>query len=99
VTSLDARKPRDTINQTYAVWGGDAGYLTGAILTITTSAGANSYVASGPHAQVRATVPASDTSVHIVISYSGFCFDQDVPVKTSRSPGQNSGTWLYPNRC
>ena len=99
VTSLDVRKGRDTINQTYAVWGGDAGYLTGAILTITTSAGTESYVASGPHAQVKAPVPASDTSVHIVISYPGVCFDRDVAVKTSRSPGQNSGTWLYPERC
>jgi hypothetical protein len=90
----------DTIDQTYTVWGGrPEGYLTGAILTITTSVGTASYVASGPHARVKADVPVTDTLVHIVITYPNFCFEQDVPVLTAKSPGPNSVTPLYPSHC
>ena len=87
------------ISQTYAVWSvEERRYLTGAVLTITTSVSELSYVASGPHAQVTAPVPSADNSVHIVITYPNYCFDQDVTVLKSRTPGPppHSGTWLYP---
>jgi len=87
------------ISQTYAVWSTEERrYLKGAVLTITTSVSELSYVASGPHAQVTAPVPSADNSVHIVISYPNYCFDQDVTVLKSQTPGPppHSGTWLYP---
>ena len=87
------------ISQTYAVWSNEERrYLTGAVLTITTSISELSYLASGPHAQVTAPVPSADNSVHIVITYQNYCFDQDVTVLKSRTPGPppHSGTWLYP---
>ena len=87
------------ISQTYAVWSNEERrYLTGAVVTITTSVSELSYVASGPHARVTAPVPSADNSVHIVITYENYCFDQDVTVLKSQTPGPppHSGTWLYP---
>jgi hypothetical protein len=99
-TVQDVRLPSHAfISQTYAVWSNEERrYLTGAVVTITTSVSELSYVAVGPHAQVTAPVPSADDLVHIVITYPNYCFDQDVTVLTSRTPGPppHSGTWLYP---
>jgi hypothetical protein len=99
-TVQDIRLPSHAfISQTYAVWSTEERrYLTGAVLTITTSVSELSYVAAGPHAQVTAPVPSADNSVHIVITYRNYCFDQDVTVLKSQTPGPppHSGTWLYP---
>lgn len=96
----DVRLPSHAfITQSYAVWSAEERrYLTGAVLTITTSFSEVRYVASGPHARVTAPVPSADSSVHIVITYQNYCFDQDVTVLKSQTPGPppHSGTWLYP---
>lgn len=95
-STLDAKRTSGMDSVTFAIYGTrDYGYVAGAVVTITSTAGVQTLIASGPHAQVKASIPVADSQVHVNITYPGFCpFDGDVVIDGTRASG--IWLWIYP---
>lgn len=96
VQAVDADAKTRASSMTIAVYGGRGasegqvgGYLRGAVVTVTTSAGVATEIAEGPLARARFAVQAGDSQVHVHITYPGFC-DYDATI----TPEHRITLWL-----